>query len=198
MTFVEFDCITMEKVSSGKSTTSLVDLLLFLPIVSLLRRLWTLFWSSFQSHLSFCNSELWAEEKNPVFEESHPQTCSCEKKDEDTLTRVDAEIIMKRLELFCSTEGEGIQEWLNSGEPSALFDEKEPSLGEVKEAFDVFDGNRDGFIDAGELQRVLCILGLKEGEELQNCKKMINTANENRDERIDFNDFVKLMENSLC
>lgn len=107
-------------------------------------------------------------------------------------------MVMEKLGIFCSPEGEELQEWFGSNELSGLFDEKEPSLEEVKEAFDVFDENRDGFIDAGELQTVLCILGLKEGKQLENCKKMIRTFDENRDGRIDFNEFVKFMENGFC
>ncbi|KAK9188953.1 hypothetical protein WN944_020358 [Citrus x changshan-huyou] len=78
-----------------------------------------------------------------------------------------------------------------------LFEEKEPSLEEVKDAFDVFDENKDGFIDALELQRVLCILGMKEGFQLENCKKMIKTFDENGDGSIDFKEFVKFMESSF-
>ncbi|XVE83761.1 hypothetical protein DITRI_Ditri16bG0112500 [Diplodiscus trichospermus] len=76
--------------------------------------------------------------------------------------------------------------------------EEEPSLEEVKQAFDVFDVNKDGFIDAEELQRVLCILGLKEGLKMENCIKMIKTFDKNGDDRIDFQEFVKFMENSFC
>ena len=79
-----------------------------------------------------------------------------------------------------------------------MFEDQEPSLEEVKQAFDVFDENKDGFIDARELQRVLYILGLKEARELENCKKMIRNFDENQDGRIDFNEFVKIMENSFC
>ncbi|CAI0438263.1 unnamed protein product [Linum tenue] len=79
-----------------------------------------------------------------------------------------------------------------------LFDEKEPSLEEVKEAFEVFDVNRDGFIDETELQRVMCQLGLKEGVELESCKKMIGAFDVNGDGRIDFCEFVKFMDHSFC
>ena len=81
----------------------------------------------------------------------------------------------------------------------ASFEEEEPSLGEVRAAFDVFDVNGDGFIDAGELQRVLCSLGLvEEGPEVENCQRMTSAFDENQDGLIDFCEFVKLMEKCFC
>ncbi|KAL0014032.1 hypothetical protein SO802_001101 [Lithocarpus litseifolius] len=158
------------------------------------------FWWFFQSRLNFGNSNDSPEEENSDFDFSQQQTsvaCSSEKKDDESLSRVDVETIMESLGICCSPEGEDPQQRFSSKELSGLFDEKEPSLEEVKEAFDVFDENRDGFIDARELQRVLRNLGLKEGEELHNCEKMIRAFNENRDGRIDFNGFVKFMEKCL-
>ena len=61
------------------------------------------------------------------------------------------------MDFFCSLESEELQEKYGSKELSKLFEEQEPSLEEVKQAFDVFDENKDGFIDAKELQRVLCL-----------------------------------------
>lgn len=105
---------------------------------------------------------------------------------------------MGNLGIFRNLESEELQEYYGSDELSRLFEEEEPSLEELKEAFDVFDVNRDGFIDALELQRVLCILGLKEGLKMDNCNKMIKNFDENRDGRIDFREFVKFMEHSFC
>lgn len=78
-----------------------------------------------------------------------------------------------------------------------IFEEREPSLDEVREAFEVFDGNKDGFIDEEELQRVMGALGLKEGMEVKNCRRMIGAFDENGDGRIDFHEFVKFMEISF-
>lgn len=158
------------------------------------------FWCSLLSRLNFGNSNDSPEEENSDFDFSQQQTfvaCSSEKKDDESLSRVDVETIMESLGICCSPEGEDPQQRFSSKELSGLFDEKEPSLEEVKEAFDVFDENRDGFIDARELQRVLRNLGLKEGEELHNCEKMIRAFNEKGDGRIDFNGFVKFMEKCL-
>lgn len=76
----------------------------------------------------------------------------------------------------------------------SVFDDEEPSLGEVKVAFDVFDENSDGFIDEFELQRMLCKFGLSENAKLEQCRNMIKGFDVNRDGVIDFDEFVKLME----
>ncbi|MFS7992699.1 putative EF-hand domain pair protein CML [Helianthus anomalus] len=76
----------------------------------------------------------------------------------------------------------------------SVFDDEEPSLGEVKVAFDVFDANSDGFIDEFELQRVLCNLGQTEMAKLEECRNMIKGFDVNGDGVIDLDEFVKLME----
>lgn len=118
--------------------------------------------------------------------------------DDGRFRRDGVEMVMRNLGFFCSRDWEELPESFSFDEISSLFEESEPSLVEVKEAFDVFDENRDGFIDAKELQRVLCILGLKEGSELENCGKMIKNYDINGDGRIDFNEFVKFMETTFC
>ncbi|KAM7516769.1 hypothetical protein LguiA_006352 [Lonicera macranthoides] len=117
--------------------------------------------------------------------------------EDGSLCREEVEMVMERLGVFCHPEGEKLQGRLGFDDLSKLFEEKEPSFDEVKGAFDVFDQNRDGFIDEIELQRVLCSLGLKNGTEVESCKRMINVFDENGDGRIDFNEFVKLMESSF-
>lgn len=87
---------------------------------------------------------------------------------------------------------------LGEGYLLALFDEEEPSFDEIKETFGVFDVNKDGYIDATELQVVLCNLGLKEGLCLEECKRMIQSCDGNGDGLIDFHEFVKFMEKCLC
>ncbi|KAK6920889.1 EF-hand domain [Dillenia turbinata] len=110
------------------------------------------------------------------------------------LKREEVEMVMEKLGTPCEPNGEKIQELVGSSEITAMFDEEEPSLEEVKEAFNMFDANNDGFIDAKELERVLNGLGFKgdlQGEE------MIRTFDENGDGLIDFNEFVKVMEKSF-
>ncbi|XP_040990716.1 probable calcium-binding protein CML45 [Juglans microcarpa x Juglans regia] len=88
------------------------------------------------------------------------------------------------------------EEMLVSDEIAGLFEEVEPSPEEVKQAFDMFDENNDGFIDAWELGKVLYTLGLVEPLEAE-CQSMIRVFDDNGDGRIDFNEFVKLVEHSF-
>lgn len=78
-----------------------------------------------------------------------------------------------------------------------VFDGVEPSLGELREAFEVFDENSDGFIDGGELRRVMSCIGLT-GFSEEECRRMIMVFDDNCDGKIDFGEFVKLMEDCFC
>ncbi|CAL9123121.1 unnamed protein product [Musa acuminata var. zebrina] len=119
--------------------------------------------------------------------------------DEDiSLSSEDVEVVMDSVGLRRNHEGEHLKEETASDEISSLFEEREPSLEEVKDAFHVFDENNDGYIDAGELQRVLLKLGFTEGLELDACMSMITIYDENHDGKIGFTEFVKLMEISFC
>ncbi|ERM94524.1 probable calcium-binding protein CML30 [Amborella trichopoda] len=80
---------------------------------------------------------------------------------------------------------------------SNLFEEQEPSSEELKEAFAMFDENRDGFISPSELQKVLSKLGFDEGTKLEDCKNMIKAFDENGDGKIDFQEFESFMESSF-
>ncbi|KAJ3705766.1 hypothetical protein LUZ61_009471 [Rhynchospora tenuis] len=93
---------------------------------------------------------------------------------------------------------EQMKDKISFEEVSDLFEEKEPSLEEAKEAFSVFDSNSDGFIDASELQRVLSELGFKAEVGLDECQGMIEVHDENKDGRIDFNEFLKFLERGFC
>ncbi|CAN0910016.1 Probable calcium-binding protein CML46 [Linum grandiflorum] len=41
-------------------------------------------------------------------------------------------------------------------------------------------------------------LGLKEGFGVERCREMIRVVDENGDGKVEFGEFVKLMENSFC
>ena len=107
------------------------------------------------------------------------------------LARRDVEMVMEKLGFHCDPDEEM---WCR--QLDALFVE-EPSIGEVRDAFQVFDENMDGYIDAGELNKVLRTLGFVEASEVE-CKKMIQVYDYNGDGRIDFDEFTKLLENSFC
>ncbi|OMO53596.1 Calcium-binding EF-hand [Corchorus olitorius] len=85
----------------------------------------------------------------------------------------------------------------NEDKIGGLFEEDEPSLEEVKEAFDVFDENKDGFIDTNELRNVLFSLRFMEASE-EDCKRMIKGFDYNLDGRIDLGEFIKVMEKSFA
>ncbi|BBN13759.1 calcium-binding protein CML [Marchantia polymorpha subsp. ruderalis] len=64
---------------------------------------------------------------------------------------------------------------------------------DLKEAFNVFDTDKDGFISPTELQAVLVNLGMKEGTSLSNCEMMIKNVDADGNGRVDFTEFKKLM-----
>ncbi|KAL4319996.1 hypothetical protein GQ457_18G003650 [Hibiscus cannabinus] len=64
---------------------------------------------------------------------------------------------------------------------------------ELKEAFDVFDKDRDGLISFEELGSVLCSLGLKEGNKMEDCKAMIRKVDMDGDGMVNFDEFKKMM-----
>ncbi|KAG4925830.1 hypothetical protein GYH30_051150 [Glycine max] len=186
--------------NDGNSTSplfGLVDLSLYYTCFYNLQSFFLSFWCFLLYQLFPNDSKVRAEEQvSKPGEFSHQENESKGSIDsENYLERDEVKMVMAKLGFFFSSESEELQEKYGSKELSELFEEQEPSLEEVKQAFDVFDENKDGFIDAEELQRVLCILGLKEAAKLENCHKMIRIFDTNQDGRIDFIEFVKIMEN---
>ncbi|MCD7454837.1 hypothetical protein HAX54_026208 [Datura stramonium] len=113
--------------------------------------------------------------------------------DEKELMKEDVEVdVMDKLRSFCNPNGDKTE----LAEVSGLFEELEPSFEEIKEAFDVFDENGDGYIDANELMKLIWRMGFSEFSK-EDCKKMIMAFDENRDGRIEFCEFLKLMEQSF-
>lgn len=72
-------------------------------------------------------------------------------------------------------------------------EEEEREIGDWKEAFDVFDGNRDGVITVEELGLVLSSLGFTEGNKLEYCKEMIRKVDIDGDGMVNFVEFKKMM-----
>lgn len=201
--------ITVQKASSNANRSSSLWFKMVLLFLSKLifsrfsnfQKFFSRFRFFIQSQLSLGNSELWEDDDGNQDSETSmksQESCFDNKRDERNICREDVEMVMANFGLFCSRESEDLKEWMDSDELSQLFDEKEPSLDEIKETFNVFDHNSDGFIEASELQRVFYILGLKEKLELEKCRKIIRIFDENGDGRLDFNEFVKFMENSFC
>ncbi|KAF3322962.1 putative calcium-binding protein CML45 [Carex littledalei] len=138
--------------------------------------------------------------KAPVIEEGLNKTESTPEVDikDVRINRDELAFVMERIGEPTTKEGEQTDNFcMGYGEFSALFQESEPSLDEVKEAFSVFDQNRDGLVDAQDLQRVLINLGIREGTNLEACQRMIAQHDRNKDGNVDLIDFSRLLEMSL-
>ncbi|XP_057435310.1 probable calcium-binding protein CML45 [Lotus japonicus] len=138
------------------------------------------------------------EEEEQVSESDQESEYYSSYSSEEHIERDEVKMVMENLGLFYSSESEELNENYGSNEISELFEDQEPSVEELKKAFDVFDENRDGFIDAKELQSVLSVLGFKEAAEIEDCQIMIKKFDENQDGRIDLIEFEKIMQNSFC
>lgn len=180
--------------SSNKPLFGFVDIFFICSVFNKLHSFVSKFWFFLLSQL---NSKVREEKQASDSELSHQERLIHGSRDDGVISRDEIKKVMEKMGFFCSSESEDLEESYGFNELSGVFEEEEPSVEEVKQAFDVFDENRDGFIDERELQRVLCVLGLKEATELGNCKMMIRNFDENGDGRIDFNEFVKIMENSF-
>jgi len=79
-------------------------------------------------------------------------------------------------------------------------DEDEDEEGDLKEAFDVFDGDRDGLITVEELGLVLSSMGLiKEGSKREeDCREMIRKVDVDGDGMVNFDEFKRMMRGGFC
>ncbi|KAK7362348.1 hypothetical protein VNO77_04459 [Canavalia gladiata] len=154
--------------------------------------------NGFFSILFYCLQCLWNWKRcinSRSFSNPKPlkQNLNCINQHGVTLCKEDVITVMEKLGMNVERCGSGIEDF-GEQEISEMF-ENEASMAEVEEAFDVFDENKDGFIDAAELQRVLCCLGLE--KDFTECQKMINAVDQNGDKLIDHNEFLMLMEQSF-
>ncbi|KAI4387799.1 hypothetical protein MLD38_000201 [Melastoma candidum] len=120
---------------------------------------------------------------------------SCERAGESLSVSVsyeDAEFVMERLGMRAAEPRLG---W---HEDEAASASTSATTEEMREAFGVFDVDGDGYIGAGELQRVLCALGYKEGKDFRDCESMIRAYDDNCDGRIDFEEFAKFVGITNC
>ena len=67
---------------------------------------------------------------------------------------------------------------------------------DLKEAFDVFDKDKDGLISYEELGSILSSLGLKEGIRVESCKEMIRKVDMDGDGMVNFEEFKRMMKSS--
>jgi Ca2+-binding EF-hand superfamily protein len=75
-------------------------------------------------------------------------------------------------------------------------DELEELEANLKEAFEVFDKDKDGFISVEELALVLSSLGLRDGNKInEECIEMISKVDVDGDGMVNFNEFKKMMMN---
>ncbi|TVU23141.1 hypothetical protein EJB05_30252, partial [Eragrostis curvula] len=114
------------------------------------------------------------------------------------LTHEDITTVMRNIGLNFDQESSMACEFIGSDYIPRIFDDDEPSLHEVKQAFLVFDDNKDGYLDASDLQRVFQSLGLREGVGLDECEQMIAKYDMNKDKMIDLVEFTKVLEASVC
>lgn len=66
---------------------------------------------------------------------------------------------------------------------------------ELKDAFDLYDIDKNGLISANELHKVMRMLGLK--CTLGDCTKMIRQVDQDGDGNVNFEEFKKMMTNGL-
>ncbi|KAG6588366.1 putative calcium-binding protein CML45, partial [Cucurbita argyrosperma subsp. sororia] len=155
---------------------------------------------SFVDRIHDLISQPWSLFHSPPKEKASPQGNSLESEatqhKNSSISKEEVKFVMEKLEFFCSEE-EIEESWLGGEEIGAIFDESEPSLEELKQTFNVFDKNRDGCIDADELQSVLGLLVPNQGVFIHDCHRMIARFDHNKDGKIDFNEFVKFMEIAL-
>lgn len=70
--------------------------------------------------------------------------------------------------------------------------DKQDEEEDMREAFNVFDQNGDGYITVEELRSVLASLGLQ-GRTAEDCRKMISKVDADGDGRVDFTEFKQMM-----
>ncbi|KAF2311313.1 hypothetical protein GH714_021687 [Hevea brasiliensis] len=108
-----------------------------------------------------------------------PQTNCFHRKNLEELSIGEVAMVMGQLGTCYDPEGDKLQDRMNSNDITALFEEQEPCLQEVREAFSMFDKNNDGFIDAKELRRVLSTLCIAQVSEAD-CVRMIRAYDDKR------------------
>ena len=89
--------------------------------------------------------------------------------------------------------GDGCVDMDEFGELYQTIMDERDNEEDMREAFNVFDQNADGFITVDELRTVLSSLGLKQGRTVQDCKNMISKVDVDGDGMVDFKEFKQMM-----
>ncbi|XP_047068071.1 probable calcium-binding protein CML46 [Lolium rigidum] len=121
---------------------------------------------------------------------------SNEEEEDEEVRKEEVEAIMARIGLGVSGAGEGLKASMGHAEVSRLFDAEEPSFAEVRRAFAVFDGDKDGLIGAADLQGALARLGFR--EDAASCEAMIAAASRGSGSGMNLFQFVTFLEDGLC
>ena len=115
--------------------------------------------------------------------------------EDEQLRKEEVEAIMACIGLGVSGQGEGLKASMGHAEVSRLFDAEEPSFAEVRRAFAVFDGDKDGLIGAADLRGALARLGFFEDDAA--CEAMIAAAGAGCG-GMNLFQFVRFLEDGLC
>ncbi|XP_073039046.1 probable calcium-binding protein CML46 [Primulina eburnea] len=95
----------------------------------------------------------------------------------ETLSSKDMEMVLKRLGLHHTSNGGNFPSRLDENDVFALFESRSPRLDEVEEA-------------------LMCSIRTRMGSKMEEGRRMIGAFDENGDGMMDFDEFVKFMENS--
>lgn len=128
-------------------------------------------------------------------EEKVVQKVGCKSGGEERISVAEMNAMMSGVGMVFGVEGINGNSSVGAEDAVTLFEEEEPSLDEIEETFRVFDVNKDGFIDASELCRV--VSNFRGRCDVEECHRMIRAFDTNGDGLIDFHEFLKFMENCL-
>ncbi|KAJ8753141.1 hypothetical protein K2173_017707 [Erythroxylum novogranatense] len=121
-----------------------------------------------------------------------------EKEVEEVVVKVDSDGDgLINFEEFCRLcESMGVDDLGRDGERTSRDDateEGDGSKGDLKEAFDAFDQNKDGLISVDELDLVLSSMGLKHGKSVEDLKGLIMKVDTDGDGLVNFDEFEIMM-----
>ncbi|OWM77248.1 calmodulin-like protein 6 isoform X2 [Punica granatum] len=102
-------------------------------------------------------------------------------------------IVQKLGLIVLQKEEEGLNDEVRAEEVLGGIDDVKERSRLLKEAFEIFDEDGNGFIEAAELKRVLECLGLDKGWDMGEIEKMVRVVDLNLDGKVDFIEFESMM-----